>query len=65
VYHGGGKAALSQESVLKLAKKITAVLNTHPKAQEAVTACSIATELAKLRAKLSLGIPIRMNHRLK
>lgn len=56
---------MSQESVLKLAKKITAVLNTHPKAQEAVTACSIATELAKLRAKLSLGIPIRMNHRLK
>jgi hypothetical protein len=55
----------SQRAVLKLAARVTALLNEHPNAQEAEAACSIAKELASLTSQQSRGIPIRMNHRLK
>jgi hypothetical protein len=50
----------SQRAVLKLAARVTALLNEHPNAQEAEAACSIAKELASLTSQQSRGIPIRM-----
>lgn len=53
-------------AVIELAEKIEALISGHPDAEEAETACSIAKELASLKAKRSLRPRIsgRTNHSL-
>jgi hypothetical protein len=56
-------ASIMSDPVIKLAEKIEALINEHPDAEEAETACSIAKELAGLRARRSAR-PISVNHSL-
>lgn len=51
----------TQTAVLELAHKITHILNNHPIPQEAETACSIARELAVLRSRQAILIPLRVD----
>jgi hypothetical protein len=55
----------SQAAILKLAKKISAIMSLHPNPEEAETACAIARELASLRTKQSSRIRVGVNQSLK
>ncbi len=54
-----------QSEVLKLAKKITDILDKHSNPHEAEAACSIARELASLKVRQASSFRLRVNQSLK